>query len=797
MNVPGLDAVRRRLRERAHARAIAARLGELVPQLDERLRKQAIRDVAHRVAADLGAPKPSPLALAGALVRVVSALLQDLAACEAEIAETALAYQAAPNPEEQRRVLASFIRATEPSRLRARGDIQATARWFDLEAAQERGSARVADRVDRLEIALRSIARLAHDLSPAEAVTLASRGRFIEVTLRACAVGMHRAVRVVALQALGRVLAAAPAEERAALLGDETRALILAWARGIDAVRWSQIAAIEIVAVLAPAELAGLAIELLARREAKDGMILRRNVLRVIATARPPEAARLVRLAADDPSEHVRQELARSLATLSVFDDLADLVLSDGSPRVRGVALRCLAASAKTNEDARAEIRRVLMVLLKAPSPPLVSRCALAAVRDLSAGAGAPLPAETFVEAVTALATLRDADPQIVEEATATLRILESEARPPMKAARDAIQAALADLGEGERRRILLPAEAERRDVERALAVAARGDMAVALHPLGGPRWLLTRGEPRRLRLWRFLHELKTPMPDKRKGYVHTRARVFAGEIVAPPIGMAEVTPTRVPGERQLCPPVGGWGLFLPRVDDLLSVCGVTPRALSLVTSAGTITVKGPKTLESRMRARLAISLKYPHWAEVRQRSLAAVEPAQRRLYAELCNANGFEFAIGDTGGEIGDRPFDVPPILALRYLGVLPPAILPWIREIGSYVVSRTGNSPTNLAWLILFVFGFLLARSAWTMREIERMRAHPAHDRRLGHARQIRLRAPQGGHVPRHAVRRRRQDDRLRGHVHPRDARPALAGDLHLPPVRQGHDLGAEERP
>ncbi len=392
---------------------------------------------------------------------------------------------------------------------------------------------------------------------------------------------------------------------------------------------------------------------------------------------------------------------------------------------MRGVALRSLTASALTHEDARLEARRVLVALLSEPSPPLVWRCALEAVRTLSTGAAAPLPPVTFVPAVTALASRKEADPQITEDATATLRLLEAEAAPPIQEAREAIEAALATLGEGDRRRVLLPRTAQRRDIERALAVAARGDMTVSLHPIGGARWILTRGEPRRLRLWRFLHELATPMPDKRKGHVHTRARVWTGELVAPPIGMAEVTPTRVPGERQLVPAVGGWGFFLPRVDDLLAVCSLAPRRLALVTSAGTITVTGPATPWRRLRARLAISLAYPRWADLRQRSLAAEEPAQRRLFTELAATHGFTFAIADTGGRIGDSDFDIEPFLALRYLAVLPPAILPWMRELASYVVSRTGNSPTNLAWLILALFAFLVLRSAWTMREIERMRA------------------------------------------------------------------------
>ncbi len=725
MKVPGLRALLRARAARAAARSIEERLGDLVPLLDARLRRPAIADVAARVAADLGTGTPRDLALAGALVRAIHALVREVLACEAQIADTALRYQAATTPEARRAVLASFVRATVPGRLRARGDIAAAARWFDLEAVQERSSARIADRVDRLEVAYRAIGRLADGLSPSDAEALASKGRFVETALGSAAPTVHRAVRLAALRALARVLTAVSPDAREDLLGAETLALVSAWARGTDAARWLQVTAIEIAAEVLPAGLPSLASELLLRRDEKDGMIIRRNVVRIVTAAKPPGALAVLRIARDDPSEHVRQELARSLAALGALEDLTSLVLGDASPRVRGVGLRALAERAVSDADACAEARRVLVVLLAGRSPPLVWRCSLEAVRRLSTGSGAPLPPDTFVEATAALAAAEGADPQIVDDAMATLRLLEAQARPAIQSVRSTIEAALARLGEGERSRITLAEGATRRDVERALAVAARGDMTVSLHHAGGARWVLTRGEPRRWRLWRFWQELKTPMPDKRKGYVHTRARVWTGEIVAPPIGMAEVTPTRVPGERQLCPPVGGWGAFLPRVDDLLAVCSLVPRTLALVTAAGTILVRGPDTAARRLRVRLAISIAYPRWAEARQRSLGAVEPAQKRVYTEMAQAAGFRFEMADTGGKVGDRAFDVEPLLALRYLGVLPPAILPWVREAVSYVVSRTGNSPTNLAWLIVAVFAFLVVRSAWTMRDIERMRA------------------------------------------------------------------------
>src|SRR5262249_29943160 len=123
------------------------------------------------------------------------------------------------------------------------------------------------------------------------------------------------------------------------------------------------------------------------------------------------------------------------------------------------------------------------------------------------------------------------------------------------------------------------------------------------------------------------------------------------GEIVAAPIGMAEVTPTRVPGERQLVPKLGGWAPFLPRVDDLLATATIRRRPLRIVTALGTVTLRGPPTLRARMRARLAVSFKYPKLAASRERSLLATEPNEKRAYAEEAAAMGFSVEVGDTTG--------------------------------------------------------------------------------------------------------------------------------------------------
>src|SRR4029079_19434647 len=136
----------------------------------------------------------------------------------------------------------------------------------------------------------------------------------------------------------------------------------------------------------------------------------------------------------------------------------------------------------------------------------------------------------------------------------------------------------------------------------------SRGDMTTSLRRIDKGRYVLTRGEPRGLRFWRVVHEMRTPLPDKRKGWAHTVGRLPAGELIAPSTCMAEVTPTRVPGERHLHPEGGGWGAFATRIDDLLAVSGLRRRELRAITAGGTITVRGPETLRQRLRAWMRLS---------------------------------------------------------------------------------------------------------------------------------------------------------------------------------------------
>ncbi|WP_437277144.1 capsule biosynthesis protein CapB [Sorangium sp. So ce375] len=445
-------------------------------------------------------------------------------------------------------------------------------------------------------------------------------------------------------------------------------------------------------------------------------------------------------LARDDPSEHVRQELVRQLVALGgaeALTALVELAEGDGSPRVRGYALRELSRHAADHADAAPFAERAVRFALTKPGPPLASRAALEAVRTLCAGPYAPLPPGTFVELLAEFASRPAISPDLSDEAAAVLRLLEVESRPVAERVRQALLAAASELLEGESAPVELPADAEPRDVERALAVASRGDMTYTLRRRARGRYVLTRGEPRGFRLWRLIHEMRTPMPDKRKGWIHTSGRLFAGELVAPPVGMAEVTPTRVPGERHVYPPVGGWGPFVPRIDDLLAAASLTQREIRLITARGTVTVRGPAKLAHRLRARALITLRYDRYAQARMRALVAQEPAEQKKFSLMTGELGFTVALGDTGGEIEGRPYEIEPHLPGKYLAIaLPsafqvgrdwlsgPSVPVWIDGFFSYLVSPAGNVPTQLAWIVFLVLAYMVLRAAWIAAQIERAR-------------------------------------------------------------------------
>jgi poly-gamma-glutamate synthase PgsB/CapB len=460
-------------------------------------------------------------------------------------------------------------------------------------------------------------------------------------------------------------------------------------------------------------------------------MVIRSTAVRIVAKLDRRHALPLLLLARRDPSEHVRQELARALAARAGREAARVLCLmaaKEPSPRVRGVVLRALGERALLHGDIPKATTRTIQACLKVDEHPLVLRVALETLTRIASGRSPFVAPRAFCEALAALLASEALPAPLAEPIASTLRELEVEADAELASLRATFTHALAQLDEGRHSVLRLDPELAPERAVLALRVAARGDHATSLEPLGRGRFRLTRGEPRRVRAWRVLHEALTPMPDKRRGYVHSRGRARAGEYAIAPTGMAEVTPTRVPGERVLHSALGSWGSFLPRVDDLLDAAWAR-RPLRVVTPLGTFIVRGPRGLGLRWRAFSELTRGYAGWARLRDASLASSEAVERRAYAEAAAKLGFTLESEPRDGRVvieGERTTLKSPIPP-RYLSLLPfslGTVPDWMQQMFVHALAPAANDPSQLALVAFLILTAFLMRAAFIMGSMVRAR-------------------------------------------------------------------------
>lgn len=709
-------------------RALRERLVGLLSPLDARLRYRGVAAVLDRLLSELGLLPPSDAQLVPALLRAADASLGELVRLDERLTSLFVAYQGAATEAERREVLVDHLRRTARDPVRLAKDLAATQRWLDLEALQDRLSREIADCIDEVEVAHAALAFL---VQHSEALPTVLVHRSIPPMLDRAVQAHNDTLRASALRVVIGLLRRLPMAERLASLDTHRLGLVSQWADGALGEPWARIAAMELCAVAQPASLAARIGDWLEQRDGPDGMLIRRNALRLLleSTLSPGVQIEVAWSAQDDPSEHVRQELCRVLAAQASRDAvrrLARLCGKDPSERVRAFGLRELARIAQGDEAARSVFEKVAGKTLRESEDSLCLRVALRCGLELASGPLAVLPPVTFVADLEALVQRSQVSPAVLQEAAQALWRLEVEATPELARVRGELDRCLDASDEGARRSVALPEILSEPQIEKAVRVAAGDGLAVSLDRRRGGRVVVTRGEPRRFRLWRAVHEALHPAPDKRKGYSHTVGRVARGRIVVPPRRLAEVTPTRVPGERRLQPQVGGWGPFVPRVDDLLAVTGFRASNVRLVTALGTVVVRSPATLWQRLRARAVLTFRYATLDDLRERALGANEPRARRAYAAELERLGFRLELTGTEGVVQGRRFSVLCQLAARYLPAAPVVVLPvWFDDALWHLLNTSGNVPWHLALVAWVIFAVVMVRAAWILQDIERARS------------------------------------------------------------------------
>ena len=334
-------------------------------------------------------------------------------------------------------------------------------------------------------------------------------------------------------------------------------------------------------------------------------------------------------IATGDPSEHVRVGLAVAVGALPVQAQRAGRMLAamadpgrEASAVVRAAALRAGAPGPASDV--------LLARCLAEESSPLVLRIACA---EAGTRGGAEL-----VGALVRLSERDDRPAPVHEAAAAALEAIDRQADPSRAAWTSLLAQALANTRPGGQTRVPLERDdmlphGDARWFGRIFAELTRADWGVDV-TFGRAHLTIRRGDRWRLQVWRVLHELRNPGPNKRQAFSHTRGRVLRGELRAHSGLLHEVTGTGVPGERVQCEREGGWGRHLPLVDDLLGMPLLRARPVQVVSSQGTCTIVWRRGLLGRVAGRLRLVARYAWLSELRQQALSAEEPAQRGRYA-------------------------------------------------------------------------------------------------------------------------------------------------------------------
>ncbi|MCU0662835.1 MAG: hypothetical protein MUC50_10990 [Myxococcota bacterium] len=373
--------------------------------------------------------------------------------------------------------------------------------------------------------------------------------------------------------------------------------------------------------------------------KSRDAFLSRRAFIEILLGHDPVGGDIVRRAARSDPSPAVRQkailELLRSGAELG---DLLDDVVKDPSHLVRGawalalpgmsrsvVLLRVLAMAQEnlaSEQDAT-----LLAVTLRALGEALIHIDPVLLTEDVLRALA------RFAATVAELAASREVPPQAqpwwwlcVDTAQV---LVDPEGRSLLLALRDKVKVT------PEGRSFRWPASRLPRDhgmARKALCCLAAVDFGLFVG-ISSRSWAITRGQRRSATLWRVLHELRHPSYDKRQGHPHWTGSVSDGDWWFAPLTMAEVTRTRIPGERVIAPAFGHWVPQLPGPTE--AVNAASRRQARVVVPGAQIVFRTPSLRRERLRHRLRLAWLFADLDGARFNALRLATPAALHQYLE------------------------------------------------------------------------------------------------------------------------------------------------------------------
>jgi poly-gamma-glutamate synthase PgsB/CapB len=540
----------------------------------------------------------------------------------------------AGSKQEQQEQILDFARALGATPRQLRRDRQAFARWFGEDAIAERYIRRRAERERKIAFVLGRLGVLCSTLlSEAGEGTapgrLWRRLKLERLILPLLSYPGELRVRTEAFRCLATALQALPVAMQETSIADTTLTYIYRSALERRQDVWIQCEALSLLQSLSHTSLDRALTNRLQQPGEGDDLFVRRHAVRLLGVrlASNAELAQLIDYVVDDASPAVRQLLPAAMQTAPVERVnrvLARLLGEDPEPAVRAAALLVI-PDLLARVELVPELQAALVQVLGRETDSFVLRVALqVAVQSCQRLGQSPELRQHWEHALyPCLAQLHQNAASLAVRRWAALarEQLWAAAMPRVQTLKAQLGELIQDTPQGStatvKRQLLQDHDTD--TVGRTLALLAQQDFGFDLKCHG---WLsrLTRGHRFGFRLWRFLHEMRNPSTEKRQAFSHTTGRVFHGTVRAPSGIISELAETKVPGEPLFMGSEDGWRPYLPLVDEVISALdqpfGAGP--LQLYTSEGVTEIIPPRSAMRRLRARLALTNNFTHYAELR-----------------------------------------------------------------------------------------------------------------------------------------------------------------------------------
>ncbi len=678
-------------RKAPHRDLVVELVAAHVPSIQQRMRRDLIEEVAMRIIEF--EPTPEALAQASASERLmllvarcqqaVRQLEIDGQFLERRFDEFSALMREAHDQEEQRLLMAEYLSQTVTNARKLRGDLRALKRFLDLDTLRERNEYERQRLAVCIEIGVyfTAVAFDAAMRDPGEGASASLRamaGEPERFWARVLTGNERWQTRLAASEGLTSLYGYFYHNDLGVLMDAEVLESLASAISSRDEHPWVRVKALECALYINPDRGELLLWECLQEDRDRSDFLLRRLAME-LAVARlparralamiddliaPPDMSPLVDyepagVARRESSEHVRIGIAAALVELPPMEAISRLRRLSGldgheeaSAKVRAQAVisaRQLAVS--VSDIAMREAASAIVVdMLASDIDHLPLRVACEELADLARelaeqGEDEQLQsmAPSWIASLMALSRHRRCPPAIAEIAAAAAETIVRESEPERRRATQVLGDLVRSIPLGGSRKVRLSRLPEEvvalcRDpskVTRVLADLAREDWGIGL-AVARRTLRLWRGDHMRRRLWRILHELRNPAPNKRQAFVHTVGRRLRSPLRAHPGRLDEVTATTVPGERLFSEREGSWGRHLPCVDDLLDLPLWRRRSVRIGSSYGLLTIVPPRSFFRRLYARLSISWNYAALSALRHASISAQAAQERGHFLEL-----------------------------------------------------------------------------------------------------------------------------------------------------------------